>query len=87
MDRGVVGWATAGVIAYALLPWYGIEDGLFSLGWLPGYPTHRAAGSGLVQSLLYGRLSLLPVALFLAAFKTNALTGQSICVSHGWHMS
>jgi 3-hydroxybutyrate dehydrogenase len=27
------------------------------------------------------------VALFLAAFKTNALTGQSICVSHGWHTS
>jgi 3-hydroxybutyrate dehydrogenase len=27
------------------------------------------------------------VALFLAAFKSNALTGQSICVSHGWHMS
>ena len=26
------------------------------------------------------------VCLFLAAFKTNALTGQSICVSHGWHM-
>jgi 3-hydroxybutyrate dehydrogenase len=26
------------------------------------------------------------VALFLATFKTNALTGQSICVSHGWHM-
>jgi len=27
------------------------------------------------------------VALFLATFKTNALTGQSICVTHGWHMS
>jgi 3-hydroxybutyrate dehydrogenase len=27
------------------------------------------------------------VALALAAFKTNALTGQSIVVSHGWHMS
>ena len=27
------------------------------------------------------------VALFLAAFKTNALTGQSICVGNGWHMS
>lgn len=26
------------------------------------------------------------VALFLAAFKTNALSGQSITVSHGWHM-
>jgi 3-hydroxybutyrate dehydrogenase len=27
------------------------------------------------------------VALTLAAFDTNALTGQSIVVSHGWHMS
>jgi 3-hydroxybutyrate dehydrogenase len=27
------------------------------------------------------------MALFMAAFDTNALTGQSICVSHGWHMS
>ena len=27
------------------------------------------------------------IALMLAAFKTNALTGQSITVSHGWHMS
>lgn len=26
------------------------------------------------------------VALFLAAFETNALTGQSLAVSHGWHM-
>lgn len=25
-------------------------------------------------------------ALFLAAFPTNALTGQSLVVSHGWHM-
>jgi 3-hydroxybutyrate dehydrogenase len=27
------------------------------------------------------------VALMLAAFKTNAMTGESIVVSHGWHMS
>jgi 3-hydroxybutyrate dehydrogenase len=27
------------------------------------------------------------VALLLAAFETNALTGQSIVVSHGWHMN
>ncbi|MBT9368955.1 3-hydroxybutyrate dehydrogenase [Rhizobium sp. CSW-27] len=26
------------------------------------------------------------VALFLAGFETNALTGQSLTVSHGWHM-
>jgi iron(III) transport system permease protein len=67
MDRVVVGWAAAGVIAYAFLPWYGIEDGLFSLGWLREYPASRAAGSGLVQALFHGRVSLLPVALFLAA--------------------
>jgi 3-hydroxybutyrate dehydrogenase len=26
------------------------------------------------------------IALWLAAFPSNALTGQSIVVSHGWHM-
>jgi 3-hydroxybutyrate dehydrogenase len=26
------------------------------------------------------------VALFFAAFETNALTGQSLVVSHGWFM-
>jgi 3-hydroxybutyrate dehydrogenase len=26
------------------------------------------------------------IALFLAAFKTNAMTGESLLVSHGWHM-
>lgn len=26
------------------------------------------------------------LALFLAGFETNALTGQSITISHGWHM-
>ena len=25
-------------------------------------------------------------AVFLSAFPTNALTGQSVTVSHGWHM-
>ena len=27
------------------------------------------------------------VALFFAAFPTNALTGQPLTVSHGWHMA
>jgi 3-hydroxybutyrate dehydrogenase len=27
------------------------------------------------------------IALLLAAFKTNALTGESVIVSHGWHMN
>jgi 3-hydroxybutyrate dehydrogenase len=27
------------------------------------------------------------VALMLATFNSNALTGQSVIVSHGWHMN
>jgi 3-hydroxybutyrate dehydrogenase len=27
------------------------------------------------------------VALFLASFESNALTGQSMVVSHGWYMN
>jgi len=26
------------------------------------------------------------VAVFLASFPTNALTGQSLNITHGWHM-
>src|SRR5712692_7035942 len=67
MDRAVLGWAVAGGIAYALLPWYAIEDGIFGFGWLSGYPTDRAGAPALVQALLHGRLTLLPVVVFLLA--------------------
>ena len=67
MDRAVLGWAAAGGIAYALLPWYAIEDGIFGFGWLSRYPTDRAFAPALVQALLHGRLTLLPVAVFLLA--------------------
>jgi 3-hydroxybutyrate dehydrogenase len=32
-------------------------------------------------------VDLAQTALFLAAFPSNALTGQSIVVSHGWFMN
>ena len=42
---------------------------------------------GVVRSgTLIGACALLAVALMLAAFESNALTGQSIVVSHGWFM-
>src|SRR3989442_923138 len=44
MNRAVLGWAGAGGIAFAILPWYATEDGIFSLGWLSKYPLDRAAG-------------------------------------------
>lgn len=32
-------------------------------------------------------LDIAEIAVFLASFPTNALTGQAIVVSHGWHMA
>ena len=65
MNRAARGWAAAGGIAYAILPWYGIEDGTFGLSWLSKYPIDRAVGPALVQALVYGRLSLLPLLVCL----------------------
>src|SRR3989442_1577783 len=67
MKRAVLGWAAAGGIASALLPWYAIEDGTFGFGWLSGYPTDGGVAPALVQVLRHGRLALLPVAVFLLA--------------------
>ena len=77
MNRAVLGWAGAGGIAFAILPWYATEDGIFALGWLSKYPLDRAAGPALVQALLYGRLSLLPVLpLLLAPLAIRRLRGS-----------
>ena len=67
MNRAARGWTAAGGIAYAILPWYGIEDGTFGLSWLSKYPIDRAVGPALVQALVYGRLSLLPLVVCLLA--------------------
>jgi len=81
MDRIVLGWTAAGVIAYALLPWYAIEDGIFGLGWLGKYPTDPAVAPALVQLLRHGRLALLPVGLFLLA--PLAIRGQTLLLGVG----
>lgn len=58
-------WLAAGWAGFALLPWYGLEDGItrtpvrFWFG--------DEAGTGLVQALLHGRWWLLPLAACLAA--------------------
>ena len=44
----------------------------------------------MLKETVYGEFTTVDdvaeTALFLAAFGSNALTGQSIVVSHGWHM-
>jgi len=32
-------------------------------------------------------LDIAEIAVFFASFPTNALTGQSVVASHGWHMA
>src|SRR3989449_691878 len=75
MDRAVFGWAAAGGIAYALLPWYAIEDGIFGFGWLSGDPTDRARAPALVHALLHRRLTLLLVVVFVFFPVSRVLVG------------
>ena len=58
----IVGWA-----GFALLPWYGLEDGILSLEWLvDGYPFDRDLAPALFHNLAGEKLWLAPLALFLA---------------------
>src|SRR5262245_33899593 len=86
MNRAVRGWVVAGGIGYTILPWYGIEDGTLGLGWLSRYPIDRASRSALLQALVYGRLSLLPLlACLLAplAIRTSSGTGSNVLLAAG----
>ena len=59
MTRSAALWLVVGWIAYAILPWYGLEGGnFFTLGWLAGYPQASSA-SGLIQGLGFDRWWLL----------------------------
>jgi 3-hydroxybutyrate dehydrogenase len=56
-----------------------------------GIPEERVVKDVMLRNTVDGEFATVndvaQVALFLAAFPTNALTGQSITVSHGWHMA
>jgi iron(III) transport system permease protein len=53
----------AGLAGFCLLPWYALDGGLLSLGWLRGYPGDPAAAPALLQGLRHGRGWLLPLAV------------------------
>ena len=64
MRLATAGWLVAGLLAYLLLPWYALEDGLLSAGWLADRLGEEAAPA-LSQALRHGRVWLLAVAPFL----------------------
>ena len=48
-------WIALGLFAYALLPWYALQDGLLAGAWLQGLVSDPAAASALFQTGLHGK--------------------------------
>lgn len=66
MNRTVALWLAVGWVGFAVLPWYAIDDGFWSLEWLDGYPYDIDDAPGIVQVLRHGRWWLAPIGLALA---------------------
>ena len=66
MNRSVLYWTLAGVVGWCLLPWYTLDDGLWSFEWLvDGYPLDTDYAPALFLVGQGEKLWLLPPALFL----------------------
>jgi iron(III) transport system permease protein len=63
--RGARGWAAVAVAGYLAMPWYAIEDGFFSLGWLPYYPMDPELAPAPLAAWVYGKVWLLALMPFL----------------------
>lgn len=64
----VVLWTVVGLLGFAVLPWYGVEDGFFGLSWLfEGYPLDSEFAPALVLNLKGEKLWLAPLGMLLAA--------------------
>ena len=67
MNRPAALWLAVGWGGFALLPWYGVEDGFWSFAWLFDYPAGADAAPAFLQVLFHRRWWLAPMALPLAA--------------------
>lgn len=66
MKRSSLLWLVLGLVGYCLLPWYILEDGLWSLEWLfDGYPFDTDYAPALFLILQGEKLWLSPMLLFL----------------------
>ncbi|GAA2856763.1 iron(III) transport system permease protein [Aminobacter niigataensis] len=63
----VILWVAVGLLGFAVLPWYGVEDGFFGLSWLfEGYPLDSEFAPALILNLKGEKLWLAPLGLLLA---------------------
>lgn len=64
LDRTVAFWLVVGLFAYVLLPWYGLDRGLFDPRWITrGWPVAGDGASGVFVS--FSRPWLFPLLVFL----------------------
>ncbi|MCB1377747.1 MAG: iron ABC transporter permease [Alphaproteobacteria bacterium] len=64
MDRTVKIWLAVGLVAFVLVPWYGLERGYFDIRWITrGWPVDGPGSSGLFAGL--SKPWLLPHLVFL----------------------
>jgi len=64
--RPVLLWLAVGAAGFLLVPWYALQDSVFTLGWIPHFTTKEAAPA-LLQILVHGKWWLAPLGLVLAA--------------------
>ena len=67
MARAPLLWPLAGLLAAVLLPWYALQDGLGTAGWIAGLWSSEDEASALAQVLVHGRPWLAPPLLALLA--------------------
>ena len=73
MPRAVTFWLLVGVTGVALLPWYALNNGLFSAEWLRAYP-NADTGAAVYQIAAAGRSWLvLPILPLLGAVGLRAM--------------
>lgn len=61
VDRTALLWLIVAVVAYCFLPWYILEDGLWSFEWLNGYPFDSDYAPALFLVIQAEKLWLAPV--------------------------
>ncbi len=67
IDRSALLWLGTALIGYCVLPWYILEDGLFSFEWLDGYPFDSDYAPALFLLVQGEKLWLAPVGLAILA--------------------
>lgn len=68
LHPAVILWMAVGWLGFAVLPWFGVEDGFFGFSWLfEGYPLDSEFAPALILNLKGEKLWLAPIGMALAA--------------------